>query len=80
MVGGRDVYKVDLPNGMKAFGLGTASDGKRHQDIISARHAFVLKYMAEKEWGDDPSDLTIEQIIEIRQQNGWKDPLKETSP
>lgn len=42
--------------------------------IILARHEIVTKYCEEKGW--DMEDLTIEQILEIRNLEEWKNPLK----
>lgn len=41
--------------------------------IISGRMTFSKKYCAEKGWNID--DLSIEQILEIREQEGWKVPV-----
>lgn len=40
--------------------------------IILARDAFIDKYCAEKGW--TKAQLTIQQILEIRAQDGWKNP------
>ena len=42
------------------------------QNILLARDAFIDKYCAEKGW--TKATLTIEQILEIRAQDGWKNP------
>jgi hypothetical protein len=44
------------------------------QRIIDKRAEFTLKYMKEKSWGDDVAALSIDQILEIRQQPEWKNP------
>ena len=42
-------------------------------ETLQARDAFVSAYCKEKGW--DRSNLTIEQIMVIRSQDGWKTPL-----
>lgn len=65
--------KIIHPNGLPpAIHMGTDEEADKVQRTINARHEFILKYMAEKGWGDDPSTLTITQIMEIRKQDGWK--------
>lgn len=44
--------------------------------ILKAREEFAIKYCAEKGWGSNISDITIDQIMEIRSQEGWKTPIK----
>lgn len=41
-------------------------------DNIKFRESFVTQYCAEKGW--DKTDLSFEQIIEIRTHNQWKTP------
>lgn len=43
--------------------------------IINKRAKFSLQYMKEKGWGDDVTALSIKQILEIREQPGWKKPV-----
>lgn len=38
-----------------------------------------MVYMAEQGWGDDIAMLTIAQILQIRDQPGWKTPLEESA-
>ena len=40
--------------------------------ILLGRDSFIKKYCDEKSWKME--DLTLEQIMEIRQQDGWKNP------
>jgi hypothetical protein len=42
------------------------------EQALLNRAAFIDKYCAEKGW--IKADLTIEQILEIRQQPEWKNP------
>lgn len=44
------------------------------QELIEARHKFVLKYIKQKGWGK-PETLTASQIMEIKSQPEWKDPI-----
>lgn len=44
----------------------------RHADIIIKRAIFNAKYCEKKGW--DITNLTWEQIMEIRSQEGWKNP------
>jgi hypothetical protein len=54
--------------------MGSSEDAVEHQRVISARGKFSLQYMKEKGWGDDPIKLSIQQIMEIREQPEWKKP------
>ena len=40
--------------------------------ILTGRQAFVEKYCADRGW--DMLNVTIGQLIEIREQSGWKKP------
>jgi hypothetical protein len=42
------------------------------QRIIDERHRFNVEYCTAKGWPTDPTKLTIAQIMEIREQDGWK--------
>lgn len=65
--------KIHHPNGLPpAIHMGTDEQADKVQRTINARHKFNLQYMAEKNWGDDVNALTIDQIMEIRAQDGWK--------
>lgn len=67
---------VKLPGNLGvAISTGTQSEADQAQAIIDARHAFVQKYCGEQGWPTDGAELTIEQIMQIRQQEGWKKPL-----
>lgn len=43
--------------------------------VLRGRAKFVAAYCASRGW--DPSDLTVEQVLEIRRQPGWMDPRGE---
>ena len=41
-------------------------------DLLKRREAFVNQFLAEKGW--DASNLSIEQLLEVRGQPGWQNP------
>lgn len=43
--------------------------------IVQARLAFFKEYAREKGWPEAVADLTFQQILEIREQPGWKNPV-----
>lgn len=55
--------------GMKI--MGASEDDKR---VLRGRDAFVQAYCAAKGWPVNPSELSWDQIMEIRSQDGWKNP------
>lgn len=59
--------------------LGDDKSADRAERLIHARHEFTLAYMKEHGWGEDIGALSFKQILEIREQPGWDDPLKETN-
>ena len=48
------------------------------QRVLEARHAFVTEYCKTRGWPDNVECLTIAQILEIREQDGWKNPVPDT--
>lgn len=42
------------------------------QRVLEARGAFVTAYCRSKGWPEDPDELTMEQVMEIRAQPEWK--------
>jgi hypothetical protein len=66
---------VKLPYGGVALTTGTRSEANRIQLIVDARYAFSKKYCQEHGWPLDAAELSIEQIMEIRGQEGWKNPI-----
>lgn len=46
------------------------------QDISELRKKFAEDYCQSRGWPTDANDLTWEQIMEIRQQEGWKNPVQ----
>lgn len=59
---------IQLLNGMKLFG-GTP----RQIAAIARRDSFIRQYAETKGW--DVNNLSFDQILEIRKQDGWKNPL-----
>lgn len=55
-----------------AITTGTQAEANELQASIDARHAFVQKYCQEQGW--DSTNLSINQVLQIRQQEGWKNP------
>lgn len=43
--------------------------------VLKARDEFVRRYCLEKGWPSNRDDLTMDQIMEIRSQEGWKNPV-----
>jgi len=51
----------------------TMFNQEQANEIIKRRHEIVLAYCKEKGWEADPAKMTIEQIMEIRSQQNWKE-------
>lgn len=66
--------KVDLPNGMTVIMMGSPEENQAHKDLITKRHEFVMNECKRRGWPQDPGQLSIQQILEIRDMPGWKDP------
>jgi hypothetical protein len=66
--------KIKLPFGGFAISMGSDQEVKAEQEFINKRAAFTLKYMKEKGWGEDIEKLSIDQLMEIRDQPEWKNP------
>jgi hypothetical protein len=66
---------IDAPFGVgQIVHFGTNEEAAEHERIINARADFALRYMKEKDWGEDPTKISIEQLLEIRAQPEWKKP------
>ncbi len=63
-----------LPFGGTVIHTGTEAQADEHDRIIKARAEFTVAYAQSKGWPNDPADMTIDQILEIRDQEGWKNP------
>lgn len=62
---------IDTPNGPVMFN-GTDEEAKIFERTIAARHAFAMKYCTEQGWPTEPTELSFQQVIEIRSQEEWK--------
>ena len=66
---------IDAPlDGGQILHFGSKEDAIEHKRFIDARAEFSLRYMKEKGWGDDPTKISIQQLLEIRAQKEWKNP------
>ncbi len=61
---------MKLPGGIEIVG-----GNKGLNDLLVARGQFILRYCLEKKW--DAENLTMPQILELRSQEGWKNPQAE---
>lgn len=68
--------RVNLPGGGTVFHIGSEEETEHVQKIVEGRHAFAIAYCKLKGWPEDPEKLTIAQIMEIRDQDGWKNPVR----
>jgi hypothetical protein len=66
--------RIDLPGGGVALHLGPKEEVPEMQRIINARYDFSITFCRSKGWSEELEELSIEQILEIRQQEGWKNP------
>jgi len=55
--------------------FGTKSEADKTQSLLDARYTFVQQYCREHGWSERTEDLSLNQIMEIRQQDGWKNPV-----
>jgi hypothetical protein len=64
---------VKLPGNLGvAITTGSQADANDLKAKLEGRHAFVQKYCQEQGW--DSSNLSMQQVLQIRKQEGWKDP------
>lgn len=63
-----NLQDVHLPGGIVVVGV-----NDQQAKVLRGRQAFVEKYCSDRGW--DMLNLTIEQLLEIRKQPEWKDPL-----
>lgn len=64
---------------------GTDAEVEQSQRLLTARMEFTAKYCQERGWpvpGEPNFEdrISIDQIMEIRSQSGWKDPLQDGNP
>lgn len=69
----RSVKKIDTPIG-SVFHTGTDEEAEATESLLKRRHRFVVSYCESKGWPTDGAELNIDQIMEIRNQEGWKNP------
>jgi hypothetical protein len=43
-------------------------------DLLQARDKFYKEYCQKKGWSTNPGDLSLNQVMEIRSQEDWKNP------
>lgn len=64
--------KITLPTGETVLHTGDDASADETKRVFDARYAFAQAYAAERDW--DIDDISIEQLLEIRAQQGWKTP------
>lgn len=69
--------EVKLPFGMRAFTLCSDEEARGFEELARKRAEFALAYMKEKGWGSNVNTISIEELMEIREQSGWKKPKEE---
>jgi hypothetical protein len=76
------VGKLKIPGGTTAVTFGTDEETAAQQSVIDIRTAFIKAYCKEQDWPEDVMELTIDQILQIRDQPGWKNagrPVRKTA-
>jgi len=73
---------VKIPGIGAVFHPGTDDEVDKHQKLMNARMTFTMKYCRAMGWpvpGEPNFEerITIDQILEVRAQPGWKFPLGE---
>lgn len=63
-----NLQDVHLPGGIVAVGV-----NDQWAKVLTGRQAFVEKYCSDRGW--DMLNLTIEQLLEIRKQSEWQNPV-----
>lgn len=67
--------KYELPGGAgTVFLRGTPEEVAEQKRVLQGRHAFVVSYSKARGWPTE-GDLSMDQILEIRAQEGWKNPV-----
>lgn len=67
---------IKLPNNIgSVVTTGTQEEADKTKSILDARYAFSQRYCKEQGWSTDVADLSLEQILQIRSQEGWKNPI-----
>lgn len=65
---------VSVPRTVEVGGFTVSGVSDEQANLLKRREAFVKQYLAERGW--DANDLTIEQLLEVRAQEGWKNPAE----
>lgn len=66
--------KYQTPDGAVMFLTGTCEENKEQIRKIEARWKFCKEYAKQRNWPEDFKKLSISQILEIREQDGWINP------
>ncbi len=77
--------EIKVPGAGTVLHPGTDEEVAAHEKFLVARMEFTTRYCQEKGWpvpGEPNFEerISIEQIMEIRKQPGWKDPLQDGKP
>ena len=67
-------HPVTTQNGSVLCYVDTEVGALRMQQMCRARLRFSMRYAKERGWGDSLDELSIDQLLEIRQQPGWLTP------
>lgn len=57
-----------------AIHIGTEAEAKQVESLLEKRHRFVISYCESKGWPTELTQLSIDQILEIRSKSGWQNP------
>jgi len=71
------MQEMELPTGQKVIFTGSDEDAVKYKAILESRHNFSMKYAKDRGWmkdGDTFKSLSIKQVLEIREQEEWKNP------
>lgn len=60
------------PRVVEVGGMTVVGASAEQADLLKRREAFVNQFLAERGW--DVSNLSIEQLLEVRKQSGWQNP------
>ncbi len=63
-------YTAKMPNGMTVFC--PSGDADEHQEMINRRDKVVRAYCQKQGWPTDATQLSIDQILQIRATDEWK--------
>ena len=59
---------------LQVGGMTIVGASAEQEAVLMGRDAFIKAYCKEKGWGEDIGKLSLEQVMEIRRQDGWKNP------